>query len=129
MLLLSTAQDYFLWHYSRAFGELYRVWLNFLWFTIHFFSLPQLVRTWLSPYKRITERKHRGWDFEEFIGYVVINLLSRVVGALMRTILIGLGLISLAVVIGSGLLLFLIWIFLPFMILGLFLAGITLLFI
>lgn len=129
MLFLLIAQDYFLWHYSRAFSEMFKVWMNLIWFTIHFFSLPQLFRTWISPFKRISERRQGVWDFEEFVGYIVINLLSRTIGALMRTILIALGLVCLGVVIVSGLFVYLIWIFFPFIILGLFLTGITLLLI
>ena len=118
MLFLSIAHDYFLWHYSRAFKELFHVWLNFLWFTIHFFSIPQLLASWFSPFKRITEERQRAFSFEDIAGYIIINLLSRVVGAIMRSIIIVFGLAVLTGVILTGFLVQLIWVFVPMLLLG-----------
>lgn len=129
MLFLPIAQDYFLWHYGRAFAEIFKVWMSFLWFTIHFFSIPQLLQSWFAPFKRITERRERGFNFEDWLGYIIINLMSRIVGAIMRTILLLTGFASLTIVIIIGVLTYIVWLALPFIIVGLLVSGVSLLFI
>lgn len=127
MLFLSIVQDYFLWHYSRAFREIFHVWLNLLWFIIRFFSIPQLIRSWFAPFKRITEERRRGFSFEDVAGYIIINLLSRLVGAILRTILIVIGLVFLFATIVAGALTQLLWVFVPAILVGGFITSISLL--
>jgi hypothetical protein len=129
MLFTLIAQDYLLWHYTRAFGEFFRVWLNLLWFTIHFFSLPDLFRSWFAPFKRITEERQKGDPINEYFAILIVNLLSRVVGATMRTCLILVGLICLLVMVLFGLVTYLLWVFLPIASVILLISGLTLLLI
>lgn len=129
MLFLSIAQNYFLWHYTRAFQEIFHVWLNLLWFTVHFFSLPQLFKSWFAPFKRITEHRHKGDSLEDLAGYVIINIMSRLVGALMRSILMLLGFLCLTIIIIGGIMTYLLWLALPIIAVGLLVVGGTLLFI
>lgn len=124
-MLFLIAQDYFLWHYTRAFREFFHVWMNLIWFTIHFFSLPQLLRTWISPYKRITEERQQGFSFEDWLGTVLVNILSRIVGAILRTTIIIAGTASLLFVIAFGATIYVLWILLPILTLTLFIAGIS----
>lgn len=128
MLLLSITHDYFVWHYTRAFKELFGVWINLLWFVVHYFSITELLRSWFAPFKRITEERRRGFNFEDFAGYVIINILSRVVGAIIRTFILFAGLVSLVGTIAAGFLVYVVWIFLPVLILATLVAGISLLF-
>jgi hypothetical protein len=127
MVFSLIVQDYFKWHYTRAFGELFHVWLNFLWFTIHFFSLPELIRSWASPWKRMVESKGEGFNLEAYISYIVINLLSRVIGFIARSFVISAGLLTLSLVIIIGISLYLVWILLPLSIVASFVIGIGLL--
>ncbi|MCA9363291.1 hypothetical protein KC851_03145 [Candidatus Kaiserbacteria bacterium] len=127
MLFLSVMQNYLLWHYSRAWGEIFHVWFNFLWFTIHFFSIPQLARSWFAPWKRITEDRGDRWSFEDLAGYVIIGLLSRLVGFIIRTLVILIGLIALTLVIVGGAGFFVIWLTLPLSIIVLLVLGLVLL--
>lgn len=129
MLFMTIMHHYLLWHYTRAFYDLFHVWRNFLWFVIHFFSLPQLVRNWFSPFKRITEGRGEAWNIEDLAGYIIIGLLSRMIGGLIRTIYIGLGLISLGLVVILGLSTFLVWAVAPAGIVVLLAGGISGLFI
>ncbi|MCA9367427.1 hypothetical protein KC887_04165 [Candidatus Kaiserbacteria bacterium] len=117
MFFLSIAHDYLWWHYTRAFGEIFHVWLNFLGFVIQFFSIPQLLRSLLSPWKRMTEERHGSWDFEAVAGFIIINLLSRFLGALMRTTIICIGLLSLVITIIGGFVTYIFWIVAPLAIL------------
>ncbi len=127
MIFTGIISDYFRWHYGRAFSELFHVWLNFLWFIIHFFSLPQLGRSLFSPWKRMTEEKQKGFSFEAFAAYIIINLLSRLVGFLMRGTVLLLGLIVLAGAIMAGALTFLFWFAAPVVIVVLLGMGVSLL--
>lgn len=128
MLFLSIAHDYFIWHYTRAFREIFSVWLNFLWFVGHFFSIPQLAKSWFSPFKRITEERRQGVSFEDIAGYVIINLFSRFVGAILRTVIILIGIFCLLGTITAGVLVYVLWIFLPVIIFGGLISGLGLLF-
>lgn len=110
--------DYFVWHYTRAWRELGHVWWNLLWFTAHVFSIPQLSRSWVAPFKRITEEKQRGFNLEAFASRIIINLLSRVIGGLVRTFIIGCGLVALCLVLLAGVMTYIVWAVLPFMIVG-----------
>lgn len=127
MIFSSIITDYFRWHYTHAFNELFHVWLNLLWFVIHYFSLPQLMRSWFSPWKRITEERRDGWSFEAIASFVVINLLTRLVGGIIRTAVIFIGALFLCVTIVAGAVIHLLWIVLPLLITAFFILGISLL--
>ena len=127
MLFLSIVHDYFRWHYTRAFMELFHVWLNFLWFIVHFFSLPQLVRSWVAPWRRITEQRGRKWSLEDLASYLIIGFISRLIGFVLRTVVILLGLVALLLFTLAGFLMYVFWLVAPFAILGLFGLGIMLL--
>ncbi len=127
MIFGSIISDYFRWHYTRAFSELFHVWLNFLWFIIHFFSIREIFFSLFAPWRRMTEEKKKGWSFENIAAYVIVNLLSRVIGFVMRSAVLVSGLVCLAAVIAVGATTFVLWIFLPAIITGAFIAGISLL--
>lgn len=127
MLFLSVINHYLLWHYTRAFGEIFHLWLNFLWFTIKFFSIPQLMRSWFAPWKRIVEERRKAWDFEDLAGYIVIGFFSRLLGFLIRTIIICFGLLTLLTTIVLGLSVYLLWVVAPFISIVLLVFGATLL--
>ena len=93
------------------------------------FSLPQLSRSWFAPYKRITESRGGHLDFESIASYVIINLLSRIVGGLVRTVLIAIGLLALVFVIGAGFVIYAFWMVAPLTIIGLLGMGLSLLLI
>lgn len=128
MIFSLIVRDYFKWHYTRAFGELFHVWINFLWFTIHFFSIPELIKSWASPWKRMVEPKGSGFNFEAYASYIVINILSRVVGFVARSFVIIAGLIALFLMIAVGVGIYLIWVGLPIALLVSFVTGVGLLF-
>ena len=129
MFFAAIIQDYFVWHYTHAWWQMWGVWRNFLWFTIHFFSLPQLMRSWFAPFKRITERRGNKFDLEDLASYVVIGFLSRMLGGLIRTFIIVIGLIILAITVIGGFMVYLLWALIPIMILGILGMSISLLLI
>ena len=124
MLFTTIVRDYIRWHYGSAFHELFHVWLNFLWFIIHFFSIPQLTRSLFLPWKRITEER-RGYSFENIASFIIINLLSRLVGAMVRGTIVLIGLLILFATIITGLMVSLLWFAAPIIVVVLIALGIS----
>lgn len=119
---------YLRWHYSTAFVDMVRIDGNIFWFLWHFFSVADTFRTFFSPWERMSEKYKKGLNVEDMASTFVVNTLMRLVGMIMRTILLFFALICFIVafiVIALG---FLIWIFIPFILIGLAVAGISALF-
>lgn len=114
---------YFKWHYGRGFADVIGVWRNFLWFTLHFFSVPLLIRTLFSPWQRLHEEYKKGFDLENFFGTLLVNTLMRILGVIIRLIFIIIGIIMFFVVAIAGLLFLVFWTIAPFAIIVIFLAG------
>ena len=127
MLFLSIVHHYFYWHYSRAFFEIFHTWKNFIWFVGHYFSLRQLTVSWFSPWKRTVEGRGKKWDFEDLAGFIIINILSRLVGAVIRTVIIFIGVVSVLLTIVGGVLFYIFWTVAPFVLIVLLGFGLTLL--
>ena len=115
--------DYWRWHYSQALGDLTRLTRNFAWFLYHFFSLPLLAKTLFAPWHRLAERRTRAFDFADWGGTLIVNLLMRVVGCLLRLCLIITGVVSLIIFTLTSVVIFLLWLLLPFGLLLLFAVG------
>jgi len=118
MFFAAIIRDYFVWHYTRAWFELWGVWRNSLWFVVHFFSLPQLTRSWFAPFRRITEKRGETFDLEALAGFVVIGLLSRLIGTLVRTMIIAIGLSVLGLALIGGVVTYLLWALMPVLIIA-----------
>jgi len=127
MLFTNLIKDYFIWHYSTAIKELFHIWKNFLWFTLHLFSVPQLIKTWASPWKRIHEERTRSWNLEDFVGSLFIGFLSRLIGFLIRTVFIIVGCLFLLVTFALGLTLIISWFVLPVLPVSLIVLGVAIL--
>lgn len=87
---------------------------NFLWFFFEFFSIRELSSTLFSPWHRDVSRKYwRGFDPVRWTRLVAENLVSRVIGAIVRLCVIFFGLL-LCLVMATFAVLFLgIWILFP----------------
>ena len=127
MLFLSIVHHYFFWHYSRALREIFSIWKNFVWFVGHFFSIRQLAASWFSPWKRTVTGRGEKWNFEDLAGYIIVNIVSRIVGTVIRTVIIFLGVVSLIATIISGVIVYMFWILAPFVLIALLGFGLTLL--
>jgi hypothetical protein len=127
MLFLSIVHQYLIWHYSRGLLEIFHVWLNLLWFVFYFFSLPQLMNSWFSPWKRIVEKRKITWNLEDIAGVIIIGMISRITGFIIRTIIIFIGLVCLFITILGGLATYVFWVAAPLIIISLLGLGVTLL--
>jgi hypothetical protein len=97
-----------------------------MWFWMHFFSLPELITHWLAPYKRIVEERHEAWDLEDFAGTVIIGIFSRLLGGLIRTILILCSLVCLLITILLGIVVYAFWLAAPIAVIALLTIGVSL---
>lgn len=105
--------SYFVWHYSGAFRDMVSVWLNLMWFILHFFSIPLLFRTLFSPFKRVHEEYQRT-GIEDLMATFVVNIMTRIIGAIVRLCIIALGLIVLLAMTMGFILSAVLWVLLPF---------------
>lgn len=74
----------------------------------------------------MTEDKQAGFSFEQLASRIIINILTRVVGALIRTCIIVCGLTALILTGLGGVGILILWAFFPFLIIGGFVGGLTL---
>lgn len=128
MLFTSMLHHYFLWHYTKAFTEILHVWSNLFWFVVNFFSLPQLLKSFFSPWRRIVEERGETFNMEDLAGFILIGLISRVIGMLMRTIVILTGSILLLTLCIGIVAVYLFWLVAPVAIFGLIIYGVILIF-
>lgn len=130
MVGLLIIRDYIVWHYSRALIDIFVIWRNVTRFVFHFFSIPLLLRSLFQPWKKVAaKRESTGFDPQDWIETVMVNTVMRIVGAIMRLLLIVFGLLCVGAIVLIGLQFFVLWVVLPFTLLLLLSSGITLLFI
>lgn len=128
MLFFSLLQHYLVWHYGPAITSYLRVYRNFWWFLVQFFSIKEIVPSLFSPFKRITESRTKKFDFEDFFGALLINTLSRLIGFVARSFIIIVGLLTLITYSLSGLFFYGVWLIAPLLIPAGLIYGIWLMF-
>jgi len=120
--------EYFKWHYGRGFNELILILRNFFGFLVHFFSFKLLLKTFLSPWKRMNEPYEGGLNIESALSTLVVNLIMRAVGAISRFVILFLGTCLLILFAVLSFLFSIIWLFLPLILLGFMLSAFYLIF-
>lgn len=118
---------YAAWHYSEAPGLLYKLWMNLLWYVGHAFSLSVLWRSLFAPWKRIVATHTKRWDLEDYASAVLANFVSRIIGGVMRLVLIVVGLIVQLLLLVFGGVFYISWFALPFILVLVFIFGLSLL--
>ena len=101
------------WQFFEMPQNLLRTWRNFLLFNLNYFSVPLLVRTFFSHWRRYKWSYGKGFDFAKYIEVFFSNFISRVIGAILRTFLIIIGIIIEIFIIFIGAFVFLAWLILP----------------
>lgn len=105
--------SYFVWHYTYAMAELGRMSVNFLWFVVHFFSIPIVLRTLVSPWRRLDEPYTGALNFGGWFETLIVNTLMRVVGLVIRIVMLAVGLVLLVVLAVFELAALAVWVLLP----------------
>ena len=108
---------YLKWHYGRALADFRGVWVDLLWFVGHVFSVPMMLRTLFSPWRRMNEALPRSFMDLEAIGEaLIVNVLMRIVGFVARIVIIGIALLSYAFLSVAGVLALAVWLSLPLLV-------------
>lgn len=106
--------EWFFWHFYEMPKFLLGVWKNYILFALNYFSLPLLLKSFFSPWKKYRWNYPNIVNFGEFVGTFISNVFSRLLGALMRAVLIIVGIVFQVFVIFVGLIIFLLWLLVPF---------------
>ena len=112
---------WFVWQFFQMPRFLLKVWNNYFEFALNLFSLPLLLKTFFAPWRRYEWSYPKAFDLAEFFNTLISNAFSRILGALMRIVLIVVGIIFQIFVVLAGLLIFIFWMLLPFILIAGFL--------
>lgn len=119
---------YLFWYFFDIPKEILKGWKNFLLFNLNYFSVFLLLKTFFSHWRQYQWGYGRGFDILRYLEAFFSNLISRILGAMMRSILIIFGILTEILVFAGGAIVFLGWIFLPVFIFGGLYFGIQVLF-
>lgn len=124
--LFSLLEHYLTWHYGQAYRDIYHVWMNFVWFCFHFFSISDLLASLFQPWKRMGEEYPTGFDIGRILSTFIINIMMRIVGAFVRLIVIAIGLGFASGVFFLGLSILILWTIMPVCFVALVVMGLNL---
>lgn len=112
--------NWLFWHFFEAPKGLLKAFWNFLVFNFNYFSIALLVSTLFSHWRRYRESYGRGFDFKVYFTAFTSNMISRTLGAFVRIVTIIIGITVEVFIFLGEIIAFLLWIFLPLLlILGL----------
>lgn len=106
------------WQFFEMPGNILKAWINFLLFNLNYFSIPLLLKTFFSPWRRYKWSYGKGFDIKRYLEALFSNLISRILGAVMRSFLIFVGLLAEIFIIFAGIIIFLGWLVLPVLLIG-----------
>ena len=103
------------WWYTRGWSGFVHGLVNKLRNMADFFSLGLLLKTLFSPFRQISAYASDNANIQQRIQEFFDKLLSRVIGAIVRIIVIISGIVTLTVMVIFGVILFIIWPLMPLM--------------
>ena len=117
--------NWYLWDVPK---EILQAWRNFLVFNLKYFSVLILLRTFFSHWHKYYYPYGKKWDPWRFFEAIVFNTMSRVIGAMIRAVLIALGLLLEVPIVLIGPVMLIGWFMLPLLLLAGLFVGLRLLF-
>lgn len=105
------------WHFYDTPKSILEAFKNFLVFNFKFFSVGLLLKTLFSHWRRYKESYGRGLDIKRYFSVLVGNLTSRILGAMVRTAVIFIGLLVEFFIFLTAIFVLLTWLFLPILLL------------
>jgi hypothetical protein len=116
------------WQFSEMPKNILKAWRNFLVFNLNYFSVPLLLKTLFSPWRRYQWSYGRGFDAGRYLYTFFSNMISRVLGAVMRSFLILIALIIEFFIFWAGIFVFFGWLVFPLLLLAGLWFGLKILF-
>jgi len=111
--------QFIIWYFLEAPKEILKIWRNFLLFNFNYFSIPLLLRTLFSHWRKYKYSYGRGFDFNRYLNVFSFNAVSRAVGTVVRIFVIFVGLTCEILILILGVIIFIGWFMLPvFLIMG-----------
>jgi len=101
------------WQFFDAPKAIWRAWRNFLLFNLNYFSLPLLFRTLFSHWHKYRYSYGRFFELWKNIEVLIFNLMSRLIGAMMRIAYIVIGFVVEIIIILGGAIILIGWLLLP----------------
>jgi len=120
--------QYLTWHYVDQVRGILLAWKNFLRFNLNYFSISLLLKTLFSHWRKYQWSYGRGFDIKRYAEVFFSNLISRVIGAIIRFFLILIGVAAEIFIVLAGIIVFLGWLLLPVLLLAGLWFGFKLLF-
>lgn len=130
MKSLAVLRNYIAWHYTTGIIDLLHIWWNYVWFIGHLFSVKDVILTFFTPFRRLSEKGPNPLaDLAAFAEAFTVTLMMRIVGMVLRTALLLVALIAFVLVMVVFSTTFFFWLFAPFLLAHMVVAGIGQLFI
>ena len=111
------------WYVFLAPREILKGWANVLWFNLEYFSIFPLLKTLFSPWRRNMWSYGKGFNIGRYMEVLLGNLISRILGALMRVTIIAAGLFSQVLLFALGPFVLALWFSFPAIVFLSFLQG------
>ncbi len=113
--------EFLTWHYTKGLEFYSSRYVYLLRSIVHYFSLPLLLTSLFSPWKRLViSEKKPGFDLARELENLSFNLVSRGIGATVRIFLFFAGLMVLIFFYVFGVIGFLVWLVVPFLSAGVY---------
>lgn len=120
--------QYIEWHLIDAPRGILGAWRNCLKFNLNYWSIILLLKTFFSHWRRYEYSYGKGFDFKRYFEVFTFNMISRVLGAILRSFLIVFGILTEISIILAGAAIFLFWLVLPILLILGFFYGFRILF-
>ena len=115
-----------LWHYTKAYKEIFILFKRSIWFVFHLFSIKDLTRTLFLPWQQLGERYQGGFHLGRWFESLVVNTLMRIVGFVVKAFVILTGLLIALLVCFIYVGVFAAWTLIPLILVFLFITALRL---
>jgi len=105
--------QYLAWHFYDQPKAILKAWKNFLLFNLNFFSVFPLIKTLISPLHQYQWSYPRGLDIPKYLEVLFSNMITRVLGLILRTFFILAGILFEILILIIGFFIFIGWFILP----------------
>ena len=116
------------WYFLEQPWLILKAWRNLLKFNLNYFSIPLLLRTFFSPWRRYRLFCPKGFNLKTYLEVHFSNLISRSLGAILRFFLIIIGVLAEILIIFGGVIIFVLWFLLPLILIMGLIFGLELVF-